>query len=247
MKTVTQFNKHKRRFDACCFALKSPSLLLRGIKAGIKYVYETGVQSPFHTITLDELIDAKTQVHLDNFCYRAANSTYFEKLVICSLLSRFGSKRVLEIGTFDGNTTFQMALNTPDNAVIHTLDLPYDNPKTKLPTLESDVWCIESETKRNRRFLHTPQEKKIVQHYGDSTTYDFQKFGLIDFAFIDGGHSYECVKSDTEKTLPILDEKAIVIWHDFISIHTYLKQLARTLPIHIVKGADMAIYFKNTL
>ena len=52
-----------------------------------------------------------------------------------------------------------------------------------------------------------PSKKKIVQHLGDSASYDFGKFsseGQIEFCFIDGGHSYEIVKNDTEKVFPLM-------------------------------------------
>jgi hypothetical protein len=38
--------------------------------------------------------------------------------------------------------------------------------------------------------------------------------GGVDFCFIDAGHSYECVKNDTEKAFSVLNHGGVVLWHD---------------------------------
>lgn len=41
--------------------------------------------------------------------------------------------------------------------------------------------------------------------------------GIIDFAFIDGDHSYKGVKSDFEKVYPLLSEEGVIVFHDTYS------------------------------
>ena len=36
----------------------------------------------------------------------------------------------------------------------------------------------------------------------------------MDFAFIDAGHTYLCVRNDTEKTLSVMRPGGLVLWHD---------------------------------
>ena len=36
-----------------------------------------------------------------------------------------------------------------------------------------------------------------------------------DFCFIDGGHSYECIKADTENSLRILSSNGAIVWDDY--------------------------------
>ena len=40
-----------------------------------------------------------------------------------------------------------------------------------------------------------------------------KKYDLI---FIDGGHTYTCIKNDTdEKSLEMIKENGLILWHDF--------------------------------
>ena len=49
---------------------------------------------------------------------------------------------------------------------------------------------------------------------GIKTNFDFTKFtekGPVDFIFVDAGHTYECVKSDTLNALQILSPKGVIL------------------------------------
>ena len=61
------------------------------------------------------------------------------------------------------------------------------------------------------------QNPEILHLEGNSKTFDFgslnKKYDLI---FIDGDHSYEMVKNDTEKVFKHLaHENSVVVWHDY--------------------------------
>ena len=58
---------------------------------------------------------------------------------------------------------------------------------------------------------------KISQLYGDSATFDYSPYqGKVDFAFIDGSHSYDYVVSDTRNVLKIMNHhKGAILCHDF--------------------------------
>src|SRR2546428_10219387 len=49
-----------------------------------------------------------------------------ELFCLGALVRASGPRAIFEIGTFDGTTTLQLALNSPDDAVVWTLDLPQD-------------------------------------------------------------------------------------------------------------------------
>ncbi len=53
--------------------------------------------------------------------------------------------------------------------------------------------------------------------------------GKIDFAFIDGDHNYEGVKADYFTILPLLTDKAILIFHDSKHDHFGIKRLVNEL------------------
>src|SRR5207245_2552727 len=49
------------------------------------------------------------------------NPTPVELFCLGALVRASGARAIFEIGTFDGTTTLQLALNSPDNAVVWTL------------------------------------------------------------------------------------------------------------------------------
>jgi hypothetical protein len=237
--------------QALKYALKKPNAVSIEMKQSILNLYtkyffdEKGLPKK----DLFELIPTSTEVKLCNFRSRDGNVTAFELLAISSIVSAELPKVLLEIGTFDGNTTLQMAANSPDGSIIHTIDLPASTLDTKEPLLLSDVAYIVDESKKNRKFLGTKVASKVTQHYGDSTSYDFQRFlnhGKVDFAFIDGGHSYECVKSDTENVLKILSPNGVIVWHDYnphwLGVYRYLNELSNKIPIIHIGDTTLAFY-----
>jgi predicted O-methyltransferase YrrM len=42
------------------------------------------------------------------------------------------------------------------------------------------------------------------------------KLGKFDFIFIDGNHTFEYVKNDTEKAFQLLEKDGIIVWHDYL-------------------------------
>lgn len=124
-------------------------------------------------------------------------------------------KAVLEIGTFCGSTTLNLARNLPA-AKIHTVDLPPNyavNPSADvLP--KDDFHLIESR-RLGSAFDGTAEASRITQHLGDTATYDFGKIpDPITFFFIDGSHTYEYARSDTLRCMEIARGPSTFLWHD---------------------------------
>ncbi|NGX38839.1 MAG: hypothetical protein KR126chlam1_00154 [Chlamydiae bacterium] len=206
-------------------------------------------KSPLPKKSLDELVDFSQPLRLENFHSRNGNLSAYELMIIATVVAHRAPMRILEIGTFDGNTTLQMALNAPEEAVIHTIDLPENAPKTAQPVLDSDLQYIHDKKKLTRKFTSSSVAGKIIQHMGDSTNFDFSKFteeGPLDLIFIDGGHSYDCVKSDTENALKILKSGGVIFWHDFTPIFDgvfrYLCELSKELTLVNIEGTHLVTY-----
>ena len=74
--------------------------------------------------------------------------------------------------------------------------------------------------------------------------------GAIDLIYIDGGHTYEYVKSDTENALELLSPTGTIVWDDYGShpgVYELVTALAATLdkPVYHVFGSRMAIYSRQ--
>lgn len=144
------------------------------------------------------------------------NVSGFELLVIAGVIRKHRPQKIFEIGTFDGRTTLNMAINM-NKGHVYTLDLPASKvASTSLAIAPGDERFVIKE-ESGTRFRATAVADRITQLWGDSATFDFTPWqGNIDLVFIDGAHSCEYVKKDTENALKLLKpEGGVILWHDY--------------------------------
>lgn len=148
--------------------------------------------------------------------HKNGNVSFTELQYISKIVKFNKPKTIFEIGTFDGRTTLNIALNAPD-AKIYTLDLPKQKiAKTKFRVKTGDLEFI-NKNQSGIRFIGTDAGKRITQFYADSAQFDYSKFeNSIDLVFIDGSHTYDYVISDTLAAMKLLrNKKGVIIWHDY--------------------------------
>lgn len=142
--------------------------------------------------------------------------TEFEVKVISQLVNQLQPRRIFEIGTFQGRTTLNMALNSPADAQIVTLDLPPSELNQTQMQIEKTEEMYVKKTESGERFKGHPLASKITQVFGDSATYDYSPYHhQMDLVFIDGSHAYEYVLSDTENALRLVRKGGTILWHDY--------------------------------
>ncbi|MGQ0657572.1 MAG: class I SAM-dependent methyltransferase [Chromatiales bacterium] len=159
-----------------------------------------------------------------------------ELAVLNALCRTLKPKNIVEIGTFDGRTTLNLALNS--NAQVLTLDLPC-NAETVFQVTAADEKYVNKPLP-GARFSSPPNNSlpcvgRITQLYGDSGAFDFSPwYGKIDFVFLDGAHSYEYVASDTNIALRLRrPESGIIVWHDYgvwPDVTRVLHELRKRMP-----------------
>lgn len=143
------------------------------------------------------------------------NVSVLELIVLSGLVAARQPHRIFEIGTFDGRTTLNLAMNAPADAIVFTLDLPAGGPVPEQVDAD-DVAFIERASWRHRRFVGVVEAARIHELEGDSASFDFSPFhGSMDLVFVDGAHSYEYVISDSDAALRIAAPGATVVWHDY--------------------------------
>lgn len=143
-----------------------------------------------------------------------ASQDVFAMAALAAIAASERPKKVLEIGTFRGATAWLFAANAPE-ATVYTLDLPAGSPDAPLPRTGVDAEIIAARGGR-RVYEGTPEASRIVPLVGDSVTFDFDAVGCdIDLAFIDGAHSHEYVRNDTEAIVPRMRPGGLVIWDDY--------------------------------
>jgi hypothetical protein len=138
---------------------------------------------------------------------------------LLSLLDR-SSDNFLEIGTWYGSTLFELARRFPTKT-FHSVDfleieLPYKCAMT---------------TRASRQDIgkYAKDLPNVRLHYIESKEFEYgnKNIGLV---FIDGNHSYEGVKLDTDKALEYFKKEkksGIICWHDsnnnYFGVPKYLK------------------------
>src|SRR5690348_3442012 len=75
-------------------------------------------------VEVTDLVPNTVSLHLCEQSKITANISFEELFILVELLQISHPRACFEIGTFDGRTTLNMAANTPEDAIIYTLDLP---------------------------------------------------------------------------------------------------------------------------
>jgi len=179
---------------------------------------------------------------------RRSATTLLESYVLASVVRFVDARTLFEFGTFEGRTTLQLALNSPDEAVVYTLDLPQDFTATQYKLSFPE----ESQARRLPvGGLFQPYEVagKIKQIYADSARANYESLrGKVDFIFIDADHGYNYVKSDSENAFSMLSSKGVILWHDYASrwrdVTLYLREVVKQQDkrIYHLAGTNLAIY-----
>jgi hypothetical protein len=157
---------------------------------------------------------------------------------------------VVEIGTYDGRTTLNLAVNAPETRVV-TLDLPPD---------ESALYALAH---GERQYVDKPQPgarfracdpvweeaaQRITQVLGDSATFDWAPYrGRAGLVFVDGSHAYDYVRKDSETAMRLVARGGMVIWHDYgrwEGVSRALEELEaeRRLGLRHIAGTSLVVW-----
>jgi hypothetical protein len=149
-----------------------------------------------------------------------------------------------------------MALNSNENSKITSITLS-PNEAVSITKEDDDnntsLRNIKNESIYNNfLFSNTEVEKKIDVIFQNSLELNEKKFEKkMDLIFIDGGHTYSVVKSDTEKAFKMLNSRGIILWHDFVpgkrsskDVVRYIEKISKVKDIQNIKNTSIC-YFKN--
>jgi predicted O-methyltransferase YrrM len=212
--------------------------------------FSTKLKKHIPATPFSQLIQSHSIIQLTETIPKDGNITVQELAVICHLVKNQNPSCIFEIGTFDGRTALNMALNSTDKCEIYTLDLPKEMlNKSSLKTDLHEHKYIDK-LQSGTRFLNHVLAPRIHQLFGDSATYDFSRFNFkCDLIFIDGSHAYEYVKNDSEKAMNMLAQDGIIIWHDYgvwNGVTRYLNEIYQDKLINkkivAIEGTSLVVY-----
>ncbi len=231
-----------------------PTLFIEACKRSFtaSHTTDTRILATIPIVTLEKLLHGSKQTITLNISNKEDGAMpYYQAIPFVSLLVKHNPRIVLEIGTFLGHTTKLIAQNLPE-ATVHTMDLPPDflNKEDTVKNLTKDDFHLIEKRKTDREFLGTDYEKRITQHLGDTATYDFSKASGATFFFIDGSHTYDYCKNDSEKCYELCEGKGVFVWHDCDFAHPGVVQCIkewRDLGRDIVRIEGTPLAYLNTL
>jgi predicted O-methyltransferase YrrM len=159
----------------------------------------------------------------------------------------------VEIGTYTGSTTLIMALNPPDDTVIHTLDLD----PTMIATHEHGLGVGGIEPfLPGEAFRSSEVAGKILQHFGDSRYYDFSGLnGTADIVLIDADHTYGFARIDSDSALRLVRPGGVIVWDDYVwepqhaecaGVTRAVNEIARERRCHRIAGTRLAVHIAPT-
>jgi predicted O-methyltransferase YrrM len=240
-------NKVAKFGQICLYSLSHPGLLKRSF--GQLYNRIAIAEGKIPICPISNIVPVARDISCKRFDQSVAgNVSEFEIVCLCALVRHLQPSLILEIGTFNGNTTLQLAANSPASSKVYTLDLPWETSELSNADPD-DIAFIRSRKRRALRFANTEEESRIRCLYGDSLSVNFsdliggQKADLI---FIDAGHSYQCVKNDSDKSFSVLNKGGVIVWHDYgaswPAVYRYLEELSETKTLRNIEGTELVVY-----
>jgi predicted O-methyltransferase YrrM len=189
--------------------LGDPRFLRRLAGSGLRYEREGRAPTLEILTLLPELKEMPVPVGEVEF--HAENMSPMEVYCLLGIIAVRGSRRIFEFGTYDGATTAHVSSSAPD-VEIWTLDFPEDQGFLRAQAEQLGV----TPSRTGYRYRGLPSADRVRQLYGDSTHYDFSPWaGTIDLVVVDGGHSYDTVRSDSSNALKMLAPGGIIVWDDY--------------------------------
>jgi hypothetical protein len=195
-----------------------PMQFLRGCS---KAFTAARARSPVPEISLSEILgNRQPQIRLSVMRYEDGMLPTDQVMALLSILVAEAPSEVMEIGTFMGHTTRQFAENL-EGGTIHTVDLPesFSQEGDSERHIPKDDFHLIARRSVGREYKNRPCASRIRQHFGDTANWDFHQAGRPTFFFIDGSHTYEYCKNDSEKCLELCQGRGVFLWHDCDDLH----------------------------
>jgi len=206
------------------------------------------------TVNLNKIFPEELErggIYLEDFLGHWGNVSIEELCKICLIVKFLKPKRILEIGTYNGMTTLQMAFNAPKDCTTYTLDLPEDL-SVNVQLSDIDTYVSKHFRKlfgtQTGSYFNNRDDVNIIQLLGDSSIFDYSVIdGKVDLIFIDAAHDYNNKKIDTGNAFKLLAPGGVILWHNYNDVlcpdvTKYLADISEKYAIYHLRGTMLAVY-----
>lgn len=181
-------------------------------------------------INLGHFLSDIQELSIDDLTFHMGGSSILDYMFLKALMVKLGLSTYLEIGTWMGESIAAVAEVAKH---CYSVSLPDDDERL--------VGYFNKVNKKDNFSRYFSKSKSNITHYsGDSAKFDYSVLPeRIDLFFIDGDHTFEGVKADTEKVFAYMDpQHSIVVWHDFKEkrnqfVATTVNAIFDALPSHL--------------
>lgn len=198
-------NKFQKLIKSIQYIIKQPSLVNLILDQNDVRKLEFQKQYPqllsLPEVSLDEITNGNFESNVDLFILDGGSLP--TDLALLKTLAK-GKSSYFEIGTWRGESIWNIAKEIDDCTTLNLskaemLAMGWNKKYAELHGVLS---------KKNSKILHLE---------GNTKTFDFAGLGKkYDLIFIDGDHSYEMVKHDTEQVFKhLVHDNSVVVWHDY--------------------------------
>jgi predicted O-methyltransferase YrrM len=125
--------------------------------------------------------------------------------------SMSNGKTFLEIGTANGIGTILMSVNTSENGIIYTINIPPE----EIISGAGGVFTTQILPEKEIGAEYKKKGLTNIRQIFVNTANWVPDIGKIDLAFIDGCHDSDFVYNDTRKILSCMEPGGLILWHDF--------------------------------
>lgn len=209
---------------------------------------------------IENTISKPVEMKLNIPSSQIGSLTTLEATMMIALMKLTDPKAIFEFGTFLGYSTSLFLKNSNKKCTVYSIDLGEIEMKQEENTFNMDT--VLSNDIINDDFLRSIQSTKGAFYikddidnknpklqllFGDSTKFSVSEKNLknaIEFIFIDGGHTFNIVQSDTNKAFEMV-ESGVILWHDYNSkIHSdvtdFVDSLAKERMIFHIEHTMLA-------
>jgi len=172
--------------------------------------------------------------------------------ILLALAKLVQPKTYFEFGTYLGVQLINVAANLPPESRLYTLDLDEESVTAQQDTKQRQltVEYLHAKQQKKLAFVCSSFEERITPLRGDSNTYDFAPFhGRMDMLFVDGGHEFPTLQSDTDNAFKMLsrDRVGCIAWHDYGNknypgLRTFIDGLSETRDMFFVEESWMVFF-----
>ena len=184
---------------------------------------------------------------IEKYWWHDGHFNFDQRDYFIETLKELKPDNILEIGFASGRSCITaLVAAQPSRMVSLDVDLDYMDARKHAQLLENDFPNLKIIEGNSQQILN---EQFFNEHFADG----------VDFAFVDGGHSYEDAKTDCDNVYPRLNQGGTMIVDDYMSgppngmelpgvtaaVIQFAKENSILPQVWNVKGKGFAIFTKQ--